>query len=58
MEELFLVILKILVFLFLFCKLINKYAQVSEPGETNRILGKSFMMRTGNFLPKREERRN
>lgn len=56
--EAFLVILKTLGFLFLFCKLINKYAQVSEPGETNRILGKSFMIRTGNFSPRREERRN
>lgn len=56
--ETILVILKILVFLFLFCKLINKCAQVYEPGESNRLLGKSFMMRTGNFSPRREERRN
>ena len=56
--ETFLVILKILVFLFLFCKLINKCAQISEPGEVNRILGKSFMMRTGIFSPREEERKD
>lgn len=56
MEELLLVILKIVGFLFLFCKLINKCAQISEPDEAKRILGKTFMMRTGNFSSGREER--
>lgn len=58
MEAIFLVILKVLGFLFLFYKLINKCMQMSEPDEVNRILGKSITMQTGNFSPRREERRD
>ncbi len=54
MEESILVILKIVGALFLFCKLIGRCAQVSTSGEVNRILGKSLVMRTGNFSPWQE----
>lgn len=55
MEDFVPVILKILGSLFLFCKLMSKCAQVSKPDEVNRILGKSLVMRTGNFSPWQKE---
>lgn len=55
MEESILVILKIVGALFLFCKLVGRCAHVSTPGEVNRILGKSLVMRTGNFSPWQED---
>ena len=55
MEESILLILKIVGALFLLCKLVGRCAQISTPGEINRILGKSLVMRTGNFSPWQED---
>jgi hypothetical protein len=55
MEELTVMILKILGALVLFRQLINKLSWKPEPDEVRRVLGRSFALRTGNLSPWQEE---
>jgi len=51
MTEIILVVAKILAILFILCKFINKYGQATESDEAINLLGKSLLMRTGDFAP-------
>lgn len=54
MTEIVFLIAKILGILFILCRFINKYGQVSDPEESINLLSESLSMRTGNFTSQKD----